>query len=99
MGVHVEQKSLFAYGINLDDRVRWDNPLRRIAEVIDFSFVRDEVRELYGRKGNESVAPEIILKLMFLLFLDKATKRGQTQNIKATKRGQTRQLKGVKRKI
>lgn len=70
MGVHVEQKSLFAYGINLDDRVRRDNPLRRIAEVIDFSFVRDEVRELYARKGNESVDPEYILKLMFLLFLD-----------------------------
>ncbi|WP_308986641.1 transposase [Thalassobacterium sedimentorum] len=70
MGVHIEQKSLFAYGINLDNRVRRDNPLRRIAEVIDFSFVRDEVRELYGRKGNESVDPEIILKLMFLLFLD-----------------------------
>jgi hypothetical protein len=48
MGVHIEQKSLFAYGINLDARVRKDNPLRRIAEVIDFSFVRDEVRELYG---------------------------------------------------
>jgi transposase len=70
MGVHIEQKSLFAYGINLDDRVRWDHPLRRIAEAIDFSFVRDEVRELYGRKGNESVNPEVILKLMFLLFLD-----------------------------
>jgi transposase len=70
MGVHVEQKSLFTYGINLDARVRKDNPLRRIAEVIDFSFVRDEVRGLYGRKGNESVDPEIILKLMFLLFLD-----------------------------
>jgi transposase len=68
--VHVEQKSLFAYGINLDARVRKDNPLRRIAEVIDFSFVRDEVRKLYGRKGHESVDPEIILKLMFLLFLD-----------------------------
>gem|GEM_PF-3439309 len=26
MGVHVEQKSLFTYGINLDARVRKDNP-------------------------------------------------------------------------
>jgi transposase len=70
MGVHVEQKNLFTYGINLDQRVRKDNPLRQIAERIDFSFVRDEVRQLYGRNGNESVDPEIILKLMFLLFLD-----------------------------
>jgi transposase len=56
--------------VNLEKRIRSDNPLRRIAEVIDFSFVREEVRELYGRNGNESVDPEIILKLMFLLFLD-----------------------------
>jgi len=70
MGVHTEQKSLFSYSVNLEKRIRSDNPLRRIAEVIDFSFVREEVRELYGRNGNESVDPEIILKLMFLLFLD-----------------------------
>ena len=70
MGVHTEQKSLFTYGINLDQRVRKNNPLRQIAEYIDFSFVRDEVSSLYGRNGNESVDPEIILKMMFLLFLD-----------------------------
>jgi len=70
MGVHVEQKSLFSYSVNLEKRIRSDNPLRRIAEVIDFSFVRDEVRDLYGHNGHESVDPEIILKLIFLLFLD-----------------------------
>lgn len=66
MGIHVEQKSLFSYSVDLEKRIRSDNPLRRIAEVIDFSFVRDEVRELYGQNGHESVDPEIILKLMFL---------------------------------
>jgi len=70
MGVHVEQKNLFSYGVDLNKRVRSDNPLRKIAEVIDFSFVREEVHSLYGRNGNESVDPEIILKMMFLLFLD-----------------------------
>ena len=70
MGVHVEQKNLFSYGVDLDKRVRSDNPLRKIAEVVDFSFVREEVHSLYGRNGNESVDPEIILKMMFLLFLD-----------------------------
>ena len=55
MGVHVEQKNLFSYGVDLDKRVRSDNPLRKIVEVIDFSFVREEVRDLYGHNGNESV--------------------------------------------
>ena len=70
MGGHTEQKSLSTYSIHLDQRVRKNNPLRQIAEHVDFSFVRDEVRSLYGRNGNKSVDPEIILKMMFLLFLD-----------------------------
>jgi hypothetical protein len=32
--------------------------------------VREEVAHCYGKKGNESVAPEVILKMMFLLFFD-----------------------------
>jgi transposase len=70
MRVHVEQKNLFSYGVNLDQRIRADNPLRKIAKMVDFSFVREEVCELYGHNGHESVDPVIILKLMFLLFLD-----------------------------
>jgi len=64
------QKDLFAYNIDLDRRVRPDHPLRRIAETIDFTFVRAEVAKFYGKNGNVSVDPVVILKLMFLLFYD-----------------------------
>lgn len=64
------QKELFSYAINLDKRVRSDHPLRRVRELVDFSFVRDEVKNLYGYNGNESVPPEVILKLLFLLFYE-----------------------------
>ena len=70
MGTQNNQSSLFSYHINLEQRVRPDNPLRAIKEVVDFGFVRREVAALYGRNGNESVAPEVILKMMFLLFFD-----------------------------
>ena len=70
MGHQEPQKDLFSYHINLDQRVRPDNPLRRIAEKIDFTFVREAVAQFYGRNGNESVDPMIILKMMFLLFYD-----------------------------
>jgi len=70
MGKHDSQKSLFSYSVDLDKRVREDHPLRKVAEVVDFSFVRDEVKERYGANGNVSVDPEVILKLMFLLFWD-----------------------------
>jgi transposase len=37
---------------------------------VDFGWVRAEVAHCYGYNGNESVDPEVILKLLFLLFFD-----------------------------
>jgi len=61
---------LFYTSFRLEDRVRGDNPLRAIKSAIDFSFVRQEVRDLYGRRGNPSVDPTVLLKLMFLLVYE-----------------------------
>jgi len=70
MGLQNQQKELFGYSIDLDRRVRPDNPLRKIAAVIDFAFARAEVGHTYGHNGNVSVDPAVILKMMFLLFFD-----------------------------
>lgn len=70
MGIQSTQKDLFSYQVDLDRRVRQDNPLRAIREKVDFSWVRADVAHHYGNNGNESVDPEVILKLLFLLFLD-----------------------------
>jgi len=70
MGEHLGQKELFSYQVNLERRVRADHPLRAVRGAIDFSFVRRRVARFYGRNGNVSVDPEVILKLMFLLFWD-----------------------------
>jgi transposase len=59
---------LFYYGFSLEDRVRADHPLRRVAELVDFEFVVSEVKGTYGHNGNVSVPPVVIIKLMFLLF-------------------------------
>jgi transposase len=70
MGVQSHpQNKLFHYGINLDERFRANQPLRKVKELIDFEFVYDEVKIYYGIKGNESVPPPVILKLMLLLIL------------------------------
>ena len=61
------QPKLFYTGFDLDSRIRSNHPLRRIAQVVDFDFVYDEVDELYGTNGNPSVPPPVILKLMLLL--------------------------------
>jgi transposase len=63
------QNKLFYEAINLDRRIRKDHILRKIAQLIDFDFIYNEVRETYGNNGNVSVPPPIILKMMLLLVL------------------------------
>jgi transposase len=61
------QSSLFYIGINIEKRIRSNHPLRKVAELIDFEFAYNEVKDLYGSNGNVSVPPPVILKLMLLL--------------------------------
>ncbi len=63
MGQHKSDPQLFNYAVNLEKRVRAAHPLRRVKATIDFGFVREEVAHCYGKNGNESVAPEVILKM------------------------------------
>ena len=70
MGQQKSERELFNYAVNLEKRVRRDHPLRRVAAAIDFGFVREAVAHCYGDKGNVSVDPVVILKMMFLLFFD-----------------------------
>ncbi len=70
MGQQKSEAQLFNYAVNLEKRVRSNHPLRKVKAAIDFGFVREEVAHCYGKNGNESVAPEVILKMMFLLFFD-----------------------------
>ena len=63
------QNKLFVTGFNLENRIRKEHPLRKIDEEIDFDFIYKEVEDTYGRKGNVSVPPPIILKMMLLLVL------------------------------
>ncbi len=59
---------LYYYGFSLSERIPKDHTLRIIKKAIDFKFIYKEVKDKYGRKGNVSVPPSVILKLMFLLF-------------------------------
>lgn len=54
----------------IDDLVPAEHLLRRIEAVMDFSFVRDEVKELYSEdKGRPSVDPVILIKLCVVNYL------------------------------
>jgi transposase/uncharacterized protein (UPF0179 family) len=62
------QKKLFYTQFNLDQRVPQNHILRQIAKHIDFDFIYKEVKDSYGFKGNVSVPPPVILKMMLLLI-------------------------------
>ncbi|HOP48630.1 MAG TPA: transposase [Desulfobacteraceae bacterium] len=62
------QPKLFHYHINLEEKIPQNHVLRKIRNRIDFDFVCDEVKDTYGDKGNVSVPPPVILKMMLLLI-------------------------------
>jgi transposase len=69
MGQHELQDDLFCCSGDLASRIPDDHILKQLDKV-DFSFVREEVKHLYGTKGNTSVDPVIIMKMMLMLVLD-----------------------------
>lgn len=62
------QQKLFYTCLNLEKRIRKDHILRKIAAVIDFDFIYNQVEDKYGTNGNVSVPPPVILKMMLLLI-------------------------------
>ena len=81
MGTTKAQKEMFSYQVDLDKRVRDDHPLRKIQSLVDFGFVRAEVANRYGYNGNVSTDPEVILKMMILLFLDDVSSERELMRI------------------
>lgn len=62
------QTKLFYTKLNLDQRIRKNHILRKVAKHIDFDFIYKEVKDKYGTNGNVSVPPPVILKIMMLLI-------------------------------
>ena len=68
MGRQQSKQGRLFYNFSLENRVRQNHPLRKVADFVDFDFIYAEVKDKYGSKGNISVPPPVILKLMVLLI-------------------------------
>jgi len=68
MGRQVPQSKLF-YQVSLEERVPQDHLLRKISNVVDFSFLYDYVRPYYSHTGAPSVDPVVIFKMSLLGYL------------------------------
>jgi len=64
MGEQQRAESLFYY-FRLEDQIPNEHLLRLIDQHIDFSFVRERLRNFYSSTGPPSIDPEVLLRLLF----------------------------------
>ena len=77
------QPAFFSYYVDLERRLPTDHLLRRLSAALDLAFVLPAVRHCYGRSGNTSEDPRVIIKMLLLLFLyDIGSERELMEQIK-----------------
>lgn len=57
------------YHLDLEDRIPADHLLRRVTEVVDFSFVRRQTARFYSHTGRPGIDPVVLVKLALLGYL------------------------------
>lgn len=55
--------------ISLEDLVPKNHLVRKIDAAMDFSFIYDEVRDLYKPYGRESIDPVVLIKITFIQYI------------------------------
>src|ERR1700760_1231346 len=68
MGQHTRSESLFYY-FRLEDQVPEGHLLRMIDTHIDFSFVREQLKDSYSDTGRPSIDPELLLRIVLIGYL------------------------------
>jgi transposase len=68
MGQQPRMESLFYY-FRLQDQIPEDHLLRLIDSNIDFSFVREQLKDFYSPMGRPSIDPEVLLRLLLVGYL------------------------------
>lgn len=56
--------------IDMDSLVPENHLVRKMEELIDFEFIRDEVKHLYSQdKGRPSIDPVVLFKILFIQYM------------------------------
>ena len=65
-----EQNNPVFHYFQMDDLVPHDHILREIDKLIDFSFVRDAVKDCYCHdNGRPGVDPELVVRILLIGYL------------------------------
>ena len=62
-------ESRLFYQISLNDLLPQNHLVRRLAEALDFSWIRSATATLYSNTGRPSIDPEVVAKLLLLGYL------------------------------
>ena len=68
MGEHARSEALFYY-FTLEEYIPKNHLLRLIDQHIDFSFVREQLKDSYSDMGRPSVDPELLLRILLIGYL------------------------------
>jgi transposase len=68
MGQQPRTESLFYY-FRLQDQIPEDHLLRLIDRHVDFSFVREQLKDYYSPMGRPSIDPEVLIRLLLVGYL------------------------------
>jgi transposase len=60
-----DQEQLF-YSFRLDQAVPQDHPVRKIAAVLDLSWVHSELAPFYPKMGRPSIDPELMIRMLII---------------------------------
>src|ERR1700745_3342111 len=63
-----DQEQLF-YSFHLDEAVPHDHPVRKMAAVLDLSWVHCELAPFYPKIGRPSIDPELMIRMLILGYI------------------------------
>lgn len=68
MGVKQKEQKLF-YNFSLTERIPKEHFLRKLEEMVDFSFIYKLAKSYYSHTGQPGVDPAVLLKMMLIGYL------------------------------
>ena len=70
MMTKIENQQIEMHLITIEDLVPTDHFLRKVNAIIDFSFIYDEVENMYcHNNGRPSIDPAVLIKFLLIGFL------------------------------
>ena len=68
LGDHERKEPMF-YFVRMEEIVSEDHLLRLVDKHIDFSFIRNKVKQLYSHTGRPSIDPEVLIRMLLIGYL------------------------------